>query len=417
MSSNVNGLNPQSYLGVNASTPPNLTIQETNPNPTLWKNFNIGDLWINKVNRNVYILTSVANSTANWALITGGNGDIVSLTADDGNTALPNFAGTINLQGGTNINTTVTVPNSNNFQVNLDNAINLPGDITITAGNLNLPATNVGGTQGIINFNNEPYFNTKGTSNIFVGRFAGNSLIGLTGTANSGFGRLAISNLTTGNNNTAIGTSALLNLTSGSNNTGLGSFGGSIYNIESNNIAIGNSGIAGDNGVIRIGTNATHTSCYITGIDGVNVGSVARVVTENNNQLGTATITAGTNITVTPAANTITISGAASGVNWQLSGPGPITMTAGVGYIVDQATLVTFNLTGGVAGNTYRITLNNAAGSWTIVLGGGATMQVGAAALAVASVSSSLKGDSIEFICVSANVFQAVSFIGNLTVL
>ncbi len=132
------------------------------------------------------------------------------------------------------------------------------------------------------------------------------------GDHNVAIGSTALSNSTTGATNTACGFGALSGVNTGSNNIALGYNAASAYTTtESNNIIIGNVGTITDSARIRIGTNAVQTSAFIVGIDGVNVGSTAKVVTMGTagtaDQLGTATITAGTGITVTPGANTITI--------------------------------------------------------------------------------------------------------------
>lgn len=218
------------------------------------------------------------------------------------------------------------------------------GNVVITAGNLTLPDTNTGGTQGEITFGTNTVIQNypTGSANFVVGFLAGttavtnvssgnngfgggvfnfvtsggsNTAMGhvtlqsvTTGSNNSAFGAGASYLNTTGGNNTAVGYQAAMNVQTGNSNISLGYQAGNSWgSAVSNNIAIGNVGSAADSGRIRIGTNATHTSCFITGIDGVNVGSVAKVVTLASDQLGTATITAGTGITVTPGANTITI--------------------------------------------------------------------------------------------------------------
>lgn len=177
---------------------------------------------------------------------------------------------------------------------------------------------------------------TTGSSSTIVGSQAGFNLT--TGTANTAVGNLALASATTGaanaGSNTAIGASTLASLTTGIENDALGrgcginlvtgsyntfvgssagaSFTGSQYTgAESSNILISNVGVLGESNKIRIGTSGSgigqQNATYIVGIDGVNVGSVAKVVTMASDQLGTATITAGTGITVTPGANTITI--------------------------------------------------------------------------------------------------------------
>ncbi len=144
------------------------------------------------------------------------------------------------------------------------------------------------------------------TSNILLGSVGSIT----SGTNNVSLGLLALASATSGSSNTAIGVSSLTAITTGSNNIGIGASAGSSLTVgNSNNILIGTTGTVGDNARIRIGTNGTQTTAFIAGIDGVNVGSVAKVVTLDSDQLGTATITAGSGITVTPGANTITISG------------------------------------------------------------------------------------------------------------
>jgi hypothetical protein len=54
----------------------------------------------------------------------------------------------------------------------------------------------------------------------------------------------------------------------------------------SNNIHIGNSGVATDNGTIRIGDPNHQTSTFIAGIQGVNIGSGVQVLVNSNGQLG-----------------------------------------------------------------------------------------------------------------------------------
>jgi hypothetical protein len=166
---------------------------------------------------------------------------------------------------------------------------------------------------------------TTGTSNTALGKLAlasdtsgdSNTAIGYqsmvsstTGSQCAALGAWSMFNAAIGaDNNTAIGYSALYNLDTGDNNIALGtSAGANLTTTDSNNILIGSGGVVGDNSLIRIGTNGTHTATFIAGIDGVNVGSVAKVVTLASDQLGTATITGGAGIVVTPGANTITIS-------------------------------------------------------------------------------------------------------------
>ena len=78
-----------------------------------------------------------------------------------------------------------------------------------------------------------------------------------TGLANTAVGDSALLHNTTGNYNTATGWAALFNNTSGSGNVALGKNAGFNVTTGNNNIDIGNLGIAGDSGIIRIGTEAS----------------------------------------------------------------------------------------------------------------------------------------------------------------
>jgi hypothetical protein len=105
------------------------------------------------------------------------------------------------------------------------------------------------------------------------------------GKNNTAVGYAALSLNTTGNNNTAIGVQALAAVT-GSNNFAIGYNAGNQVTGGSNNVFIANQGTASDNGVVRIGTEGTQTTTYVSGISGVAVtGSHVCVTTAG--QLGT----------------------------------------------------------------------------------------------------------------------------------
>jgi hypothetical protein len=253
--------------------------------------------------------------------------------AEDSGTATANNTGTLNMVGSHGIKT--AGDNDDTITIAIDNTLTLgdltpisnadaltvsSGDISLLAGRINVD------TKGVpLTLDNLPFmygdpdtFNcsfgfsgdfsiASGNRNTSVGQ--DNFLAITTGSDNSAFGYSALKEVTTGNNNTAIGTVALSNLIDGWYNIAIGYQSGSSYTgSESGNILIGNIGILGDSQTIRIGSSGTHTATYIAGINGVNVGSVATVVTsDSDHQLGTAVITAGTGLSVTPGANTITL--------------------------------------------------------------------------------------------------------------
>lgn len=162
-----------------------------------------------------------------------------------------------------------------------------------------------------------------GTDNAFWGDEAGRSAtdssynvaiggqallnVGASATNNTAIGYLALSTAPDSIvNNVAVGSYALYQLGSGaSSNVAIGvSAGVNFTSTESNNICIQNQGFAADNGVIRIGSNGNHTTCFVAGINGNDL-STANVVTESGDQLGTATLIGGSGITITPGAGTL----------------------------------------------------------------------------------------------------------------
>ena len=223
------------------------------------------------------------------------------------------------------------------------------GDLTLSGAskaNINLPATSATGTIGVIKAGGFNFLhsgtdttsvylgknaggtlnagvnqfniaigqsalaaNTLGTtSNIVIGNVAGTSITGASG--NVIIGTSAAQQITSGSANIVIGPSARASVT-GINNIVIGSTSGSnLVLANSSNLYMSNAG-ANESNTIRIGTTGSgagqQNRAFIAGVDGVNVGSVAKVLTMASEQVGTATITAGSGISVTPGANTITI--------------------------------------------------------------------------------------------------------------
>lgn len=166
------------------------------------------------------------------------------------------------------------------------------GIISFTGGNggnstvwirANQHSMGIGSQTGVL-------FST-GQDDTFVGDYAGNATT--TGSDNTFVGHNAGVNNTTGNNNVALGSGAGAG-GNGSGNISLGTFSGNAANIN-NNINIGNNGVASQDGVIRIGTNGTHTVAYIAGVIYGNGGGLTNTpifgsgVTTNAN--GSYTIT------------------------------------------------------------------------------------------------------------------------------
>jgi Chaperone of endosialidase len=126
--------------------------------------------------------------------------------------------------------------------------------------------------------------NTSGSNNTATGI---NALLFNTADNNTGIGANALQSNTGGIGNTATGFDALMHNTTGTGNIALGFNAGTNLTTESNDIEIGNPGVAGDSGVIRIGTKGTATRTLIAGINNAPIfASSVPVVVNINGRLG-----------------------------------------------------------------------------------------------------------------------------------
>jgi hypothetical protein len=222
------------------------------------------------------------------------------------------------------------------------------GDVNIQAGNLDLPNSNVGGTQGFINQGGQITMSNFGTGNFFIGNGSGNLtlnpavaefntavgqfvLIGLTtGHNNTCCGNGGMELVTTGSNNSGFGEGALSALVTGSNNTAVGFNAGLNYaGAESDNILIGSLGILGESNVIRIGTQGSgpgqQNSTTIAGIHGVTPGGsgLNMVTIDSTGLMGSQSIPGGGGISTLDGD-----SGSATGATVTIAGGSNISTSA-----------------------------------------------------------------------------------------
>jgi hypothetical protein len=128
--------------------------------------------------------------------------------------------------------------------------------------------------------------NTEGFSNTASGHGALRN--NTTGEVNTANGQAALFSNTTGSGNTAIGFIALSNNTTGDRNIALGVNAGFSLTTSSDNIDIGNTGVVGESGTIRIGSEF-QSRTFIAAIRGVTTGiaDTIPVLIDSNGQLGT----------------------------------------------------------------------------------------------------------------------------------
>jgi hypothetical protein len=135
-----------------------------------------------------------------------------------------------------------------------------------TASGVNALISNTTGNFNTADGVNTLFHNTIGALNTATGN---NALISnTTGNFNTASGVHSLFHNIAGTFNTAIGFRALVNNTGGSGNIGIGADAG--FNVDgSNNIDIGNMGLAGESGIIRIGTAGVHTDAFLPGKVGI----------------------------------------------------------------------------------------------------------------------------------------------------
>jgi hypothetical protein len=170
--------------------------------------------------------------------------------------------------------------------------------------------------------------------------------------------------------------------------------------------------------------------CTTTGSISTAVWSVASG-TQTNGQLmiGStgnapvpATLTAGTNISISNGAGTITISATGlAGIGWVNVTGSTQTMVADTGYVADKASLVTFTLPTTAAFGTIIYVQGLGSGGWSIAQSTGQSIAIGSDVSTSGtggSVSSTNQYDSVALLCVTANTtWTALTGVqGNLTV-
>ena len=186
----------------------------------------------------------------------GGEGAV-----DGGGTSSPDHAGATNTHYGPGALALVTTGRNNsafghqslhNLTTGNDNA----GFGRVTLRDLTTGSDNLAlGTLSL-------FKTTDGSFNTGIGSRALEA--NLSGDGNVGIGAWAL-RFSEGDQNIAIGRQALWRNAGGSSNTAIGYQAGANNRTGSNNVYIGNLGESGEDGVIRIGTEGTHTKTYLAG--------------------------------------------------------------------------------------------------------------------------------------------------------
>lgn len=378
------------------------------------------------------------------SLRTNANGDIYVYVEDTVGNSLA--FGADNPNGVIALNTLATpnvVPSSPSANITIDPSTNgnilfrphgsgksefNTGNVQITEKSLYLPHTDNSGVNGII-FTNDPNLGYQRTIafpddwNVYIGKGVGgvgpwpnpvgvsyNVIIGAEGSFNAvvnpslhnvGIGQGTFQDFTGGSSNIAIGRFTLSSITTGSGNIGLGhSSGSALTTNDSDNVCISSVGVSGDNGVIRIGTNGTQVSTFITGIYGVTpVDTPQMVVIDDLDNLGTQPIP--------------------FGVYWvEITGPSA-TMSPNMGYIANNGGGVTLTLPSSASQGSIIEVVGKGSGGWTIAQNVGQTIvwdtAISTTTGAGGSMNSTDGNDYVQLLCITTDTdFMVLASKGNL---
>lgn len=155
----------------------------------------------------------------------------------------------------------------------------------------------------------------------------------------------------------------------------------------------------------------------ITNLGPLTNGQLA--IGSTGNDPSAATLTAGTGISITNGAGSITISGTGSGLTWSTKGASDALLVNN-GYICNAGAALSFSLPAASAvGDVVAITLDGST-SWTITQAANQQIRIGSSTTTLGvggSLSSTAVGDTITAVCSVANLtWNVISSMGNITV-
>ena len=171
------GINPLAYMGVEATTPPQMILANVPPVPGDAVGFELGTFWLVTNPQELWVLTNLFKGVATWVQLYPAGAAMITFITDAG-MAAP-VLGVLNVIGGTQINTSGA---GNTITINLDGTVvtdltgNTGGPVPALAGNINV----VGNTSVGLTVTGTPLTNTLTITT------TGGHPVGETVTGNSG---------------------------------------------------------------------------------------------------------------------------------------------------------------------------------------------------------------------------------------
>ncbi len=160
----LDGLNPFSYIGVNAFQPTNFTTSDIDPTTSDARGFGLGDWWLNTTSTDLWYFAQTNGFTATWIkLNSGGSSGILSFTGNTGGAVMPS-AGNINVVGDGSTITIVGNPGTNTLTMSDSGGITQ----TLTGDSGGAVPPDGGGNVNIIGSGAITVVGTPGTSTLTV---------------------------------------------------------------------------------------------------------------------------------------------------------------------------------------------------------------------------------------------------------
>lgn len=194
-----------------------------------------------------------------------------------------------------------------------------------------------------------------------------------------------------------------------------------------NAINLNAAGIAGYDGTSAFNGSAVTQHSILLG--GANNHTINNLGTATNGQLPIgstgadptlATLTAGTGVSITNGAGSITINASGAGLSWTDVTGTTQTIAVNNGYTANNAGLVTLTLPATAAYGTVMAVVGKGAGGWLLAQNSGQTVHFGSSNTttgAGGSLASTNRYDIVFILCTIANTdFTVISSVGNLTV-
>lgn len=126
--SKLSGINPLSYLGVTATDPPQLILEDRIPTSTDSEGFAVGSLWVVRNANQIWALLAKADKIATWSILFPTTGASIHFETNLGTATV--VGDTIKVLGGTNLRTTGV---GDEVTINMENDISVAGTLTLSA--------------------------------------------------------------------------------------------------------------------------------------------------------------------------------------------------------------------------------------------------------------------------------------------